>query len=77
MKKVLMSLSKAKAEVRNRVKELREAKAWSVSRLAREAGVVSATVSNMEKGIPTRRDSQLKVAKALGKRHEEVFPEVD
>lgn len=57
----------------NRVKELREANAWSVSELARHAGIVPQTVSKMEKGISTSRNSRLKIAKALGKKHEEVF----
>jgi len=58
----------------NRVKELREANAWSIAELARKAGLVPQTVSKMEKGVPTSRNSQLKVAKALGKNFEEVFP---
>jgi len=63
-----------KADIKtNRVKELREANAWSISGLARRAGIVPQTVSKMEKGISTSRNSQLKIAKALGKKHEEVF----
>jgi DNA-binding XRE family transcriptional regulator len=59
--------------IKNKVRDLREANAWSVAELARRAGVVPQTVSKMERGLPTNRNSQLKVAKALGKRHEEIF----
>ena len=61
-------------KIKNKVKEFREANAWSVSELARRAALVPQTVSKMEKGISTSRISQLKVAKAFGKKHEEVFP---
>lgn len=57
----------------NRVKDFREANAWGIAELARRANVVPQTVSKMERGLPTNRNSQLKVAKALGKKHEEVF----
>lgn len=60
---------------KNKVKDLREANAWSIAELARRAGIVPQTVSKIEKDIPTSRNSQLKVAKALGKKHEEIFPE--
>jgi len=66
-------MSKKASKKTNRVKELREVNAWSVSELARRAGIVPQTVSKMEKGISTSRNSQLKIAKALGKKHEEVF----
>ncbi|MDQ7786739.1 MAG: helix-turn-helix transcriptional regulator [Thermodesulfovibrionales bacterium] len=59
---------------RNRVREFREAKPWSIAELARAAGVAYQTISKMENGLSTRRHTQLKVAKALGKNHEEVFP---
>lgn len=62
-----------KKMINNRVKELREAKPWTMAQLAREAGVAYQTVSKMENGLPTRRHTQLKVAKALGKNHKEVF----
>jgi DNA-binding XRE family transcriptional regulator len=61
---------------KNKVKTFREANPWSVAELAKRADVVPQTVSKMEKGIPTSRNSQLKVAKALGRKHEEVFPSV-
>jgi transcriptional regulator with XRE-family HTH domain len=59
------------------VRELREANAWSISELARRANLVPQTISKMERGIPTSRNSRLKVAKALGKKLEEVFPEYE
>lgn len=62
-----------KTDQTNRVKELREANAWSMAELARRASIVPQTIAKMEKGISTSRNSQLKVAKALGKKHEEVF----
>jgi len=58
----------------NRVKELRELNAWSIAELARKADIVPQTVSKMEKGVATSRNSKLKVAKALGRKFEEVFP---
>jgi DNA-binding XRE family transcriptional regulator len=57
----------------NRVREFRETNTWSVAELARRAGVAAQTVAKMEKSESTSRNSQLKVAKALGKRHEEIF----
>jgi DNA-binding XRE family transcriptional regulator len=59
---------------KNRVKEFRELNAWSIAELARKAGIVPQTVSKMEKGIATSRNSKLKVAKALEKTVGEVFP---
>jgi len=59
---------------KNRVKEFREFNAWSIAELARKAGIVPQTISKMEKGIATSRNSKLKVAKALEKTIEEVFP---
>lgn len=59
---------------RNNVKELREANAWSISELARRADLTPQTISKMEKNLSTSRTSQLKVAKALGRKHSEVFP---
>jgi len=61
--------------VKNRVKEFREANAWSIAELARRAELVPQTISKMEKGISTSRNSKLKVAKALGEKFEEIFPE--
>jgi len=62
---------------KNRVREFRELNAWSIAELARMAELVPQTISKMEKGIKTSRNSKLKVAKALGKKPEEVFPSND
>ena len=59
--------------VKNRVREFRELNAWSIAELARRAELVPQTISKMERGIPTSRNSKLKVAKALGKKFEDVF----
>lgn len=59
---------------KNRVKKFREAIPLSVSELARKAELTPQTIAKMEKGLPTRKNSELKVAKALQKPHEEVFP---
>ncbi len=45
-----------------------------MAELARRAGLAPQTVAKMEKGLPTRKNSELKVAKALMKQYEEVFP---
>lgn len=60
--------------VKNKVREFRELKAWSIAELARRAELAPQTISKMEKGIATSRTSKLKVAKALEKKFEEVFP---
>lgn len=59
---------------KNQVKKLREAIPLSMSELARKAGLTPQTLSKMEKGLSTRKNSELKVAKALQKPYEEVFP---
>ena len=46
----------------------------SVSELARKAELTPQTIAKMEKGLATRKNSELKVAKALQKSYEEVFP---
>ena len=58
----------------SRVKGFREEKAWSRSELARRAGIVSTTVTRMEAGLPTRKEKRLRVARALGKGYNTVFP---
>jgi DNA-binding XRE family transcriptional regulator len=58
---------------KNRVKKFREAIPLSMSELARKAELTPQTIAKMEKGIPTRKNSELKVAKALQKKYEEVF----
>ena len=57
------------------MKKFRESIPLSVSELARKAELTPQTIAKMEKGIPTRKNSELKVAKALQKKHEEVFPQ--
>ena len=59
---------------KNRVKKFRESIPLSISELARKAEITPQTVAKMEKGLPTRKNSELKVAKALQKTYEEVFP---
>jgi DNA-binding XRE family transcriptional regulator len=58
---------------KNQVKKLRETIPLSISELARKAGLTPQTISKMEKGLSTRKNSELKVAKALQKPYEEVF----
>ena len=58
---------------RNKVRQLRESIPLSIAELARRAGLAPQTVTKMEKGLPTRRYSELKVAKALNKKYEDVF----
>ncbi len=58
---------------KNMVRQLREAIPLSIAELARRAGLAPQTVAKMEKGLPTRKYSELKVAKALQKRYDEVF----
>ncbi|PKN18348.1 MAG: XRE family transcriptional regulator [Deltaproteobacteria bacterium HGW-Deltaproteobacteria-6] len=60
---------------KNRVKKFRESIPLSVSQLARKAELTPQTIAKMEKGLPTRKNSELKVAKALQKTYEEVFPQ--
>lgn len=58
---------------KNHVKKYRETIPLSISELARKAGLTPQTISKMEKGLSTRKTSELKVAKALQKTYEEVF----
>ncbi|MEN6317779.1 MAG: helix-turn-helix domain-containing protein [Syntrophaceae bacterium] len=58
---------------KNKVKQYREAIPLSIAELARRAGLTPQTIAKMEKGLPTRKYSELKVAKALQKKHEDVF----
>jgi len=60
---------------RNMVRKFREAIPLSVSELARRAELTPQTIAKMEKGMPTRKNSKLKVAKALKKSFTEVFPD--
>ena len=59
---------------KNYVKNFREAIPLSISELARKAELTPQTIAKMEKGLSTRKNSELKVAKALQKKYEEVFP---
>jgi DNA-binding XRE family transcriptional regulator len=58
---------------RNKVRQLRESIPLSIAELARRAGLAYQTVTKMERGLPTRKYSELKVAKALNKKYEDVF----
>jgi DNA-binding XRE family transcriptional regulator len=58
---------------RNKVRHLREATPLSIIELARRVGLAYQTVSKMKRGLPTRKHSQLKVAKPLSKKHKDVF----
>jgi DNA-binding XRE family transcriptional regulator len=58
---------------KNKIRQFRETIPLSLAELARRAGLAPQTVTKMEKGLPTRRNSELKVAKALHKKYEEVF----
>lgn len=58
---------------KNRVKHFREAIPLSIAELARRSGLAPQTITKMEKGLPTRKYSELKVAKALQKKYDEVF----
>ena len=60
-------------KVENLVQQFREDKPWSKAELARKAGVAPQTIAKMESFQPTNRNSQIKVAKALGKTLKEVF----
>lgn len=66
----MMSENKKK----NKVKIFREAIPLSIAELARKADLTPQTIAKMEKGLSTRKNSELKVAKALQKKYEEVFP---
>ena len=59
---------------KNKVKIFREAIPLSLSELARKAELTPQTIAKIEKGLSTRKNSELKVAKALQKKYEEVFP---
>lgn len=58
---------------KNKVKKFREEIPLSISELARKAGLTPQTIAKMEKYLPTRKNSELKVAKALNKQYNEVF----
>jgi len=58
---------------KNKVRQFREAIPLSIAELARKANLTPQTVTKMEKGLPTRKYSELKVAKALQKDYDDVF----
>jgi DNA-binding XRE family transcriptional regulator len=58
---------------KNQVKKYRESIPLSISELARKAGLTPQTISKMEKGLSTRKNSELRVAKALQRAYEEIF----
>jgi DNA-binding XRE family transcriptional regulator len=58
---------------KNKVKEFREEIPLSISELAKRAELTPQTIAKMEKGLSTRKNSELKVAKALQKKYKEVF----
>ena len=58
---------------RNKVRQLRESIPLSIVELARRAGLAPQTVTKMERGLPTRKYSELKIAKSLNKKYEDVF----
>lgn len=63
----------------NRVRELRleHDPPWSISQLARAAGLHKAQVSCIERGFWVPRDhTQQKIARALGVDRNAVFPQV-
>ena len=68
-----MSKNIEKMSDHNKVRQFREAVPLSVAELARRAGLAPQTIAKMEKGLPTRKNSELKVAKALQKHYEEIF----
>ncbi len=60
---------------KNKVRKFRESIPLSIAQLARKAELTPQTIAKMEKGLPTRKNSELKVAKALQKAYEDVFPQ--
>lgn len=58
---------------KNRVKEFREEIPLSIAELAKRSELTPQTIAKMEKGLSTRKNSELKVAKALQKKYKEVF----
>lgn len=62
-----------------RIKELREEKKWSQSVLAEKSGVSRNLIARIESGelTSTTTDTLLKLAKALGKKVNDIFFEDD
>jgi transcriptional regulator with XRE-family HTH domain len=53
---------------------VRENKGWTIRQLAIEAKVSEGTVRRAEKGLPVRRITMVRLAKALDERISELFP---
>jgi len=65
------------AQIKNRVRELRENKLMTQAQLARKAKVALRTIHSVEKGMNCRMDTKRKILLALGLRFEDkdlVFP---
>lgn len=62
---------------KNSITKYREKKFWSKAELAKKADVTYGTMLNIEKGKQSRRTNRLKIANALGEKHEVVFPNDD
>ena len=58
----------------NNIRVLREEKGWTVRTLANRAGIPFQTVSNYEHGTEPALSRARKVAKALNKPLDKVFP---
>lgn len=62
----------------SRIQELREARGWSRSELARQARMDAGDVSKIERGILVPYPGQvLKIAKALGARATEIANDIN
>jgi DNA-binding XRE family transcriptional regulator len=62
------------ADQPSRVKIARLERGWSKAQLAREADLSDRTVTRSEKGLSISEVSQSRLARALGKRIEDLFP---
>ncbi len=62
------------ASAANNVRTIREDLAWPKAELARKAVIALGTLDRMEDGLPTRKYCRTRVARALGKPFQTVFP---
>jgi DNA-binding XRE family transcriptional regulator len=60
--------------MKNKVKEFRLDKGWTITELAKRADLSPKTISKMEKGYKTSEVSERKVTNALLVKYEKVFP---
>jgi DNA-binding XRE family transcriptional regulator len=70
----------SRANLKNRVRRLREDRLLSKAELARKAGISALTIDRIERGKPCRMDTKRKIILALGMRIEdknEVFQQAD